>query len=187
MEKKLFEDTVESEPEEQSEKPLHFFYNREERIAHAPEIVKKYYAGEMNPVRGFKIFFTKQNRFILLALILFIGAAWVYTAMNNTRSFASIDGINLELTAFSYEQEVYTSLQIKRSKKSKKKTPCKIEAYFFCIENNNQIYDKQELSLIYEDGEQYLRTKFSDYDIIRVDVIVKINEQEKELSCGVKR
>ena len=41
--------------------------------------------------------------------------------------------------------------------------------------------------LIYEAGEQYIRTKFTDYDIIRVDVILNAGGTEKELSAEVVR
>ena len=55
------------------------------------------------------------------------------------------------------------------------------------IDPNNQISDKRSDSMIYSDGEQYLRTKFTDYDIIRVDAIINADGQEKELSAQVKR
>ena len=48
---KLFKNVEEMRPD--GEQPLHFYYNREERIARAPEIVKAYYRGEMKNVRGF--------------------------------------------------------------------------------------------------------------------------------------
>ena len=45
----IFPKVEEGRPE--GEQPLHYFYNREERIAHAPQNVKDYYAGKMQPVR----------------------------------------------------------------------------------------------------------------------------------------
>ena len=98
----MFEDVEEIKPDDGVEKPLKFFYNREERIARAPKIVQDYYNGELKPVRGFKIFFTKQNRYIFFALIFFIGAAWIYTGLNRTRAGTTLAGINFELTAFSF-------------------------------------------------------------------------------------
>ena len=46
---------------------------------------------------------------------------------------------------------------------------------------------KREDQLVYDEGEQYIRTKFTDYDIIRVDVILNAGGYEKELSAEVKR
>ena len=67
----MFEDVEEFVPDDEADKKLKYYYNREERIAKAPQLVKDYYAGKMKPVRGFRIFFTKQNRYIFFALIFF--------------------------------------------------------------------------------------------------------------------
>ena len=183
----MFEDVEEIVPDNEADKKLVFRYNREERLARAPQIVRDYYDGKMKPVRGFRIFFTKQNRYIFFALIFFIGATWIYTGLNKTRAGTTLEGINFELTAFSYEEEVYVSLAMKRSKKSKSTAPVSVNAEYFAIDPNNQVGDKRADSTIYSEGEQYLRTKFTDYDIIRVDVILNVGGQEKELSALVKR
>ncbi len=183
----MFEDKEEIKPDNDADKPLTFFYNREERISKAPKIVQDYYNGGMRPVRGIRIFFTKQNRYIFFALIFFIGATWIYTGLNRTRAGTTLNEINFELTAFSYEEEVYVSLQMKRSSRSKKTAPVNVKAEFFAIDPNNQVGDKRQGQLLYEEGEQYIRTKFTDYDIIRVDVILDAEGQEKELSAEVKR
>ena len=183
----MFEDVEEIVPDDGVEKPLKFYYNREERITKAPSIVQEYYNGGLRPVRGIKIFFTKQNRYIFFALIFFIGATWIYTGLNKTRAGTTIAEINCELMAFSYEEEIYVSLQMKRSKRARSTGPVPFDVKFFAIDPNNQISDKKSDSIIYSDGEQYLRTKFTDYDIIRVDVIIEAGGEEKELSAQVKR
>ena len=183
----MFEDVEEIIPDNEVDKPLVFRYNRAERIAKAPKLVQDYYNGNMKPVRGFRIFFTKQNRYIFFALIFFIAATWIYTGLNNTKAGTTIAGINCELSAFSYEEEIYVSIQMKRSKKSKNTAPVTINAEYFVIDPNNQVGDKRSDSIIYSEGEQYLRTKFTDYDIIRVDVILNAGGEEKELSAQVKR
>ena len=183
----MFEDVEEFVPDDEEDKKLKYYYNREERIAKAPQLVKDYYAGKMKPVRGFRIFFTKQNRYIFFALIFFVGATWIYTGLNKTRAGTTLSGINFELTAFSYEEEVYVSLQMKRSSRSKDVAPVPVAAEFFAIDPNNQVGDKRNGQLVYDEGEKYIRTKFTDYDIIRVDVILNAGGTEKELSAEVKR
>lgn len=182
-----FDDVEEIKSDNPEEQAFHYYYNREERIAKAPRNVQEYYNGGMRPVRGIKVLFNKQNRFILLSLVLFVGAAWVYSGFNSTRAYGNLRGINFELTSFSYEEEVYVSLKMKRSKKSTDMSPANVTAEIFVIDPNNQVGDKQTLSYIYADGEEYLRTKFTDYDIIRVDVILTVGDEEKELSAEVKR
>lgn len=65
--------------------------------------------------------------------------------------------------------------------------PLPVEAEFFAIDPNNQVGDKRNGQLVYDEGEKYIRTKFTDYDIIRVDVILNAGGTEKELSAEVKR
>lgn len=183
----MFEDVEEIVPDDEADKKLKFYYNREERIARAPKLVQDYYNGNLKPVRGFRIFFTKQNRYIFFALIFFVGATWIYTGLNKTRAGTTLAGINFELTAFSYEEEVYVSLSMKRSSRSRETAPVPVAAEFFAIDPNNQVGDKRNGQLVYEEGEQYIRTKFTDYDIIRVDVILDAGGTEKELSAEVRR
>ena len=183
----MFEDVEEIVPDNEADKKLVFRYNREERIARAPKLVRDYYEGKMEPVRGFRIFFTKQNRYIFFALIFFVGATWIYTGLNKTRAGTTLAGINFELTAFSYEEEVYVSLQMKRSSRSREGAPVNVKAEFFAIDPNRQVGDKRNGQLVYDEGEKYIRTKFTDYDIIRVDVILEAGGVEKELSAEVKR
>ena len=183
----MFEDVEEIIPDDPADKKLKFYYNREERIAKAPQLVKDYYEGKMKPVRGFRIFLTKQNRYIFFALIFFVGATWIYTGLNKTRAGTTLAGINFELTAFSYEEEVYVQLKMKRSSRSRETAPVAVDAEFFAIDPNQQVGDKRNGQLVYSDGEEYIRTKFTDYDIIRVDLILNAGGYEKELSAEVKR
>ena len=71
-------------------------------------------------------------------------------------------------------------------KADEKSPPVKIDAEVFFINNDNQIIEKKELSLVYRDGEQTLATKATDYDIIRVDAIIDADNKEKEVTTAVK-
>ena len=96
---------------------LHFFYNREERLKKAPQIVQDYYSGKFAVKRGFfKVLVgNKGNRFLLISLVLFIAFVWAFTFFSN-RNYTVIDSIVCELKAFSYEEEVFVSLELKESK-----------------------------------------------------------------------
>ncbi len=181
----MFEDVDEGHAE--GEEKLVFRYNREERLKNAPQIVRDAYDGKMNPVRGFKVLWVnKSNRYILLSLILFIGFVWVFTAVSGTHKYAKIDNIAFEITSFSFQEEVYVTIKVNDKKATEKSPPVKVETEVFFINNDNQIIEKKELSLVYRDGEQTLATKARDYDIIRVDAIINANSKEKEVSTAVK-
>ena len=171
----------------QGEEKLVFRYNREERLKNAPQIVRDAYDGKMNPIRGFKVLWVnKSNRYILLSLVIFIGFVWVFTAISGTRSYAKINNLAFELSSFSYEDEVYVTIKANDKKATEKSAPVKIDAEVFFINNDNQIVDKKELSLVYRDGEKTLATKARDYDIIRVDAIIAAFDKEKEVTAAVK-
>lgn len=176
-----------NEGKSEGTQPVHFYYNREERIAHAPQIVQDYYDGKMQPVRGLKVLFNKQNRYILLAIVIFVAFIWMYTGFNKTRNYTKIGNVVFEMQSFCYDGEVYTNIKVKNSKDESIKSPVKINGEVFFINIDNQIIEKKEVSLLYNQGEEYLRTKFTDYDIIRVDAIVSIGDEEKELSTAVAR
>lgn len=181
---------------EEGKQPLHYFYNREERVKNAPQIVKDYYDGKMQPVRGFRVLFQKQNRYILLALVIFVAFAWIYTGLNSIRNTTKIDNTIFEIQAFCYDGQIFTNIKVKEAKskneseeniKKIKNSPKKIEAEIYFINIDNQIVEMKEDSIIYSGEEQYLRTKFNDYDIIRVDANIKVADLVKEISTPVKR
>lgn len=181
----IFPKVEEGRPD--GEQPLHYYYNREERIAHAPQSVKDYYAGKMQPVRGIRVLFQKQNRYILLALVLFVSFTWMYTGFNKTRNYVKVDNIAIEMQCFSYDGEVYTNIKVKPVKDNITIKPVKIDAEVYFVNLDNQPVEKKEVSMLYSNGEEYLRTKYSDYDIIRVDAIVSVGDISKELSASVAR
>lgn len=141
----------------------------------------------MKPLRGFQALYkNKANLFILLGLVFFVATAWIYTGLNKTRSYAKIGDVEFELTAFHYGEEIYSSVKILNKKAGDDAGPVKIDAEFFFINNNGKVEKIEKSSLIYKKDEQYLRTKCTDYDIIRVDVIVTAGGEEKEISTSVK-
>lgn len=182
----MFDNLNETVPPE-GEEELHYFYNREERIKKAPKIVQDYYSGKMKPERGIRVLFNKNNRYVFFALIFFVGAYYIYSGLNKTKNYAKINEIDCELQAFVYEEQVYISSSFKRNPKSKKTEPANISADFSIVDVDKQVVHKETQSLTFKEGEQFLRTKFYDYDIIRVDALVTVDGESKEITCQVKR
>ena len=182
----MFEDVEEIRPAE-GEGELHFYYDRKERIARAPEVVQRYYENPaaFKPVRGIRIFFTKQNRFILFALIFFVAFAWIYTAVNNTRSQVVLDGVIYNLSAFSYEDEVYITIKAKFKNGTGQRA---FTANVFAVNSDNQIQEKLVVEgLADSTEEQSVRARVRDFDIKRIDVIIDSQKESKELSAYVAR
>ena len=55
------------------------------------------------------------------------------------------------------------------------------------INNDNQTVNKEILQTVFSDGENNLRTKFTDYDIIKIDVELDVNGEKNLISTDVKR
>ena len=107
----MFEDVDEAHAE--GEEKMVFRYNREERIAKAPRIVQEYYAGGMRPITGFKVLVAnKSNRYVLIALIFFVAATWLFTGLNKTRAYGKLGNISLELQGFSYGFLMYGTCSV---------------------------------------------------------------------------
>lgn len=181
----IFPEATEGKPD--GAQPLHFYYNREERLKNAPQSVRDYYEGKMQPVRGFKVLFAKQNRYILIALILFVAFTWMYTGFNKTRNYAKIQNLTFELQAFRYDGEIFTNIKVYDKKSKKVDKPVSIDAEVFFVNTDNQVFEQKQITGTYNGQEEYLRTKITDYDIIRVDVIINVADESKELSSLVAR
>ena len=184
----MFYDNIEEgHPDRSEETDIHFYYNRDERLARAPEIVQKAYNGGMRPVTVIKIFFTKENRFILLGLVVFVAFVWIYTGVNHTRNRISINGINCELQAFSFDEQIYVTLKLTAGKKYDSNVPEKINVDFFLIDNNSQVNQKDSQTVVFSGSDEVIRLKCTDYDIMRVDGIINAGGEEKEISAAIKR
>jgi len=184
----MFEDVEEVKFPESEKKEYHFYYNREERIKNAPQIVQDYYAGKMKPLRGISLFTkNKSNLFILIALVFFVGFTWIYNAANKNRNYSKIQDIDFEVTAFCYNDEIFVNTKIKRNPRAKNLSEAEIKADFSAVDADKQVVAKSADVITYKQGEDYLRAKFTDYDIIRVDVLLSVNGEKKELSAIVKR
>lgn len=184
MDNELFKDVDEGHFD--GETPIHYYYNREERIQRAPQIVKDYYDGKLNPKRGLKAIFEKPvNRFTFFALVFFVGFVWIYNGLINTKNITKINDIPFELTSVCINETVYSTVKIKENKKNI--NPQKIFVYVLYINSDNIVQDKYELSCIYSGKEESLHTKAFDFELIRVEAVIKVGDEEKEIFTSIKR
>ena len=85
----------------QDEQKLHFYYNREERIARAPKNVQDYYAGKgPRPVKGLfrSLFANKGNRFMFSTVAILAAFVWIYSFIQK-REGIQIAGTKVEVSA----------------------------------------------------------------------------------------
>ncbi len=173
------------------EEPLHFYYNREERLKNAPKIVQDFYAGKVNQFtrNPFKILLKNPlNRTMVIFLLLFCGFAYFmsYQANKNKSRIGETYG---SLTAFSYTEEVYVTFKAEgiseKNKKSGEFIPVPVTAVFDAVDSSGTVVQRTEVSDSYSGQELFLRTQFKDYDIINVVAEVTLGQEKKSFSTNI--
>jgi hypothetical protein len=173
---------------------LHYYFDHDERIKHAPKIVQEYYAGGgPRPVKGlFKnLVSTPANRMGFLSIVVFAGFMLFFSLTSEKPNRKVVSGTEMTLSAFSYDDEVYVSLKATplTGKESRKKPshigPVLVK--FTAVDNQKGTAAVSEMKELYNGSELAVRTKFSDYDIVKVKAEVKFDGEEKELTAAVEK
>lgn len=182
----MFEDVDEGHVD--GDTTLHFFYNREERIKNAPKIVQDYYAGKMNPPRGFfkVLVSTRANKFLFLTMVVLAAFATIYTKVSGNDAAGNISGVKCELVSFAYDEEVFTSIKTKCSEESLK-DPRVMKVHFYLSDADSQAAFEEETELLIDKTEDYIRLRTQDFEITKVRAVVNIGSESAQLECRVKR
>ena len=176
---------------------LHFYYSREERLKHAPKSVRDYYDGTGGrPVKGlFRVLVANRgNRIMLISVILFAAFVWFYSSFSERKS-STVAGAYVTLSAFSYEDYVYASLKFTRPKSKKNKASGDFEkpvsapvtVLFSAIDNNGGISEEREMSDVFNGEDLFIRTRFNDYDIIKVKAVLSSGAEQKDFLVTVEK
>ncbi|MBQ1949023.1 MAG: hypothetical protein II367_02565 [Treponema sp.] len=175
------------------EEPLHFYYNREERIKRAPKIVQDYYAGKMQgSSKGLfrTLFATRGNRFMFSGIVVFMVFIWLYSFVFDS-AFSHFHGSKVELTCFSYEETVYASLKLnavkdRKGKSVKDRFPVPLKVVFSAVDSAGGVSDEAEENTVFSGDELFVRTKFSDYDIVKVKAVLSDGTEDKQFVSVVQ-
>lgn len=188
-----------SEEEKNNGTSLHFYYNHEERIKNAPKIVQDYYAGKLMPTKGlFKILVAnKFNRFMLFSVAFCFVVVLIVNFLTSSSSLGVCAGFECELSAFTYDGEVYAQIRNHALKKSLKNKKFKLDDYiedqkeaaaiFNFINSDQEIGARMQKSVLLQKNDFFLRTSAPDYDIIEVRAQIEILGERIELKAKVKK
>ena len=177
--------------ENPTEAELNFHYKREDRLKDAPTVVKKYYAGELPtaPKGLFKaLVHTKSSRFTFMALILVLALVVALIFFGPKANQNSIGNTEFNLSAFSFEEKVYVSIKT-QSKVNQPEIQIPLEISISALDKESQILNQEKIETVITENEEFIRTIFTDYDIISIGVEV-LNTETKEkisLSCSVTK
>ncbi|MDR1785290.1 MAG: hypothetical protein LBR23_02320 [Spirochaetaceae bacterium] len=171
---------------EDGEEPLTFYYNRERRIANAPQNVRDYYSGQGAMPRGFfKVLVATPGKRVLFFSILALCALIVFLTYSvPSASRGEVADIPAELSAFSFEETLYISLRLGPSKNAEPRT---VRAEISVFNADGEVFDRQVMEKKYLGEEEFFRTKTGDYDIIRVEAVLSCGGQERSLKSSITR
>ncbi len=169
--------------------PLHFYYNREERIARAPKIVQDYYAGRANQFQKglFKVMFANRgNRFMFAGIVVFMAFVWIFSLVSN-RGSERFACTSVSATAFSYADVVYADVRFKAVDEAVHSVfvPTDVTVRIDAVDSGGLVCNSYEESVFFAGDELFVRTKFPDYDIIRVEAYVSSENESKSLRSAV--
>jgi len=173
------------------EKPLHFYYNREERLANAPKIVQDFYNGEGNTFKKglFRsLVSTRSNKLLLIMIVLSAAIVVFVSKFGESADSKIISGYECELTAFSYADVVYASIKVvpKNSKEKRSEHP-KASANFTMFDVDSSEVFSSEVEANCSNDEVFLRTSCTDYDILTVQVKLRIENEEMILKTKITK
>ena len=191
------DDLSNSEESSKNGEKLHFYYNREERLKHAPKIVRDYYDGSGGrPVKGlFRVLVANRgNRIMLISVILFAAFVWFYSSFSERKS-STFMGASVTLSAFSYEDSVYASMKFSPPKNKRNKpnnnfaapVSFPVNVLFSAVDNNGGISAEQEVNDVYNGEDLFIRTRFNDYDIIKVKAVLSSGAEQKDFFVTVEK
>ena len=188
-----FEETRSDDEQKHPDEQMVFHYSREERLKRAPKIVQDYYAGDFKPYKGglFKsLVNTRANRLLFVTIVFAFGILWFVNYFGPQKSSGSLAGVDVKLSAFSYEDSVYASFKIEEAGKKKKALfadGVPVSAVISACDKDGAVVHEEKLSGKYEGNELFLRTTFSDYDIIKVSAVCSMLEGAASLETQVEK
>jgi len=181
------------EENQNPEENLVFHYNRAERLKRAPKIVQDYYSGNFKPYKGGllkSLVSTRGNRLLFVTIVFAFGIILFVRYFGPEKRSGTLNKVDVSLSAFSYEESVYASVKFNdagKKIKSSFKDGVPVYATFTAYDKEGATLIEEKVAGKYEGNEIFLRTTFSDYDIINVGAVCGMGEGLLSLESPVEK
>lgn len=189
-----FSKIEETREENQSpEENLVFHYNRAERLKRAPKIVQDYYSGDFKPYKGGllkSLVATKANRLLFVTIIFAFGIILFVRYFGPEKKSGTLSRVDVSVTAFSYEDSVYASVKFNEAGKKIKadfEDGVPVWATVTAYDKDGGAVAEEKMTGKYEGNELFLRTTFSDYDIIKIGAVCGMGEGLLSLESPIEK
>ncbi len=164
---------------------LNFHYKRENRIKNAPDIVQSHYDKTDSAPKGiFKsLLATKSSRFLFGSIVLLLIMIFFVRNIDNITKPNSIQGISVDVSAFLFENTIYVTVTAKETEI----TELPLTVSFRGINEANEIVEMSNIYSIFDGNENFYRTTFEKYDIIRVECDISTETETITLQTNVQK
>ena len=175
------------------EENLVFHYSREERLKHAPQIVQDYYSGKFGAYKGGllkSLVNTRANRLLFVTIIFTFGIILFVRYFGPEKKSGTLNKVDVNLSAFSYEDSVYASVKFHEAGKKIKSDfegGVPVYATFSAHDKEGTTVSEGKVTGKYEGNELFLRTTFQDYDIIKIDAVCSMGDSLLKLDCPIEK
>lgn len=173
----------------EGEEPLVYHYGRPgERLRNADESVRQFYEeAESRPRRGILRYLvqTRTSRVLLIAIAA-LAVMNVALAVMGGDSSASVAGIPLGLSAFSFGDGTYVSLRLSPAE-GESGPAVEVAVRFQAYAAEDRLVHEEDSAGFYLGQELFLRTSFPDYDIVYVKAVVTASGGSATLRCDVTK
>lgn len=153
------------------EEPLVFHYRKGEFRKYESEKYKNIATGKDTPARGlFRVLVaTKGNRMLFITMMMCFVLMLVMSIFSAKSNVDTVGGVTCELTSFSFQDNVYTSLKMKKSRKEDKFASGYRNLFitFSLLDSEGNTVAVYESEYAFDMGspeEQFVRATFNDYE-----------------------
>lgn len=186
------EDMIDGYPD--GEEPLVFHHKNGEFRNQELKQYRDMATGKNQPKRGlFRVLVnTKMNRMIFIAMMMCFGLIFALSLLMDKSNEATVNGVYLNLSAFTFDDQVYVTTSGKLSSNSKayreKPGPRSLSLKVAAVNSQKVDADSGEDVMLVSEPDQdfFSRLILQNKDIETVRVTVESEGQSKEMTCKVE-
>ncbi len=178
----------ESVLDQASREQLVFHYNREHRLAHAPEPVQRAYREGFAPKAGFFRGLTANAglRSVFFTIILLSVAVVMLTVFSDRPDSANLNGVTVSVKAFPYEESLFVAVSFS-AVSANSREPALAGATIEALSADGIALATQTLSARYTGEPCVLRAKMPDYETSTVVARVSLGATTATIRAQVDR
>ncbi|HAK68881.1 MAG TPA: hypothetical protein DEO40_00310 [Treponema sp.] len=185
------DDMIDGYPE--GEEPLVFHHKNGGFRERESQVYRDLATGKNQPKKGlFRVLVsTKMNRMIFFAMIMTFGVVLAVSLLGGKANEGLVNGVYCSLNAFSFGDDVYVSVSMRRSsaKKSAEIKGQRVVHYKVVAVNSDEAdADVQEQDVVFTDSgdEENARFVFKNYEITKINAGLSSGEETLNLTCKVQ-